>query len=171
MLSFFHTHDEITTHVTHFEHEFRNRRAAALFNKMRHDNHYQHFLWTSEWMKNEYPSPGFIFQFGKIEGALMWHRTRLGFPLGAVTIDSRMKDHVIQGRVETRAILFNLAVLLSPVLAFLATRRFAGMIGLKLDASAPSTLLQEAEQDGAGKSCGAIGTRRLGCLPRMVLIV
>jgi len=102
-------------------------------------------------MKKEYPTPGFIFQFGKIEGAFLWHRTRLGFPLGAITIDSRMKDHVIQGRVETRAILFNLAVLLSPVFAFLATRRFAVKIGLKLDASAPSTLLQEAEQDGAGQ--------------------
>lgn len=68
---------------------------------------YQRYLWTSEWMKETYPSYGFLFKIGEVEGALVWDRLRLGFPLGAITIDSRLTDKVVQGRVETGAIIFN----------------------------------------------------------------
>ena len=77
---------------------------------------YQHFLWTSEWMKREYPTDGFLFRRGQVDGALMWERVRLGFPLGSTTIDYRPGDNVVQGRVETHAIFVNL-VFLAPFAA------------------------------------------------------
>jgi hypothetical protein len=76
---------------------------------------YQEFLWTSSWMKDQCPSQGFIFRYGEVDGALMWRRVRLGFPLGATTIDSRVSDSVIQGRIETSAILLNLIIVGLPV--------------------------------------------------------
>jgi hypothetical protein len=88
---------------------------------------YQHFLWTSEWMKTEYPSSGFRFEVGHASGALMWNRTRLGFPLGATTIDSRLSDRVFQARVETSALLLNVLILGFPAcilfVFFTAVRR------------------------------------------------
>jgi len=72
---------------------------------------YQDFLWTSEWMMREYPSDGFLFRRGHVDGALMWQRLRFGFPFGSTTIDYRLDDQVIQGRVETGAIAGNLVIL------------------------------------------------------------
>ena len=62
-------------------------------------------------METEYPSPGLRFEIGHVSGALMWNRTRLGFPFGATTIDSRFSDGVVQGRVETSALLSNVLIL------------------------------------------------------------
>jgi len=76
-------------------------------------------------MKREYPSYGFLFKSGHIEGALMWNRTRLGFPLGATTIDARISDGVVQGRVETGVMLLNLLVV------GLATIGIAGIMFLR----------------------------------------
>lgn len=91
---------------------------------------YQESLWTSEWMKERYPSSGFLFRVGEVDEARMWNRLRLGFPLGAVTIDSRFSDQVIQGRVETGAVLFNVCVIGPPtcgaVIATLLMRRWSG---------------------------------------------
>ena len=77
-------------------------------------------------MKRTYPSPGFLFRFGEVEGALVWNRIRLGLPLGAITIDSRLGDGVVQGRVETTAVLLNVVVVGIPtavLLALVATYR------------------------------------------------
>lgn len=72
---------------------------------------YQKHLWTSAGMKAEYPSSGFLFRIGSIEGARMWNRVRLGFPFGAPTIDSRLSDGVVQGRVELIPLATNLLLL------------------------------------------------------------
>ena len=91
--------------------------VALLFPRFEKQGYsYQEFLWTSEWMKREYPSYGFLFKSGHVEGALMWNRTRLGFPFGAATIDTRLSDGVVQGRVETGAMLLNLLVVGLPII-------------------------------------------------------
>jgi hypothetical protein len=89
---------------------------------------HQEFLWTSEWMKTEYPTPGFRIEIGHTSGALMWNRARLGFPLGATTIDSRISDGVIQGRVETSALLFNVLLLALPACILCGFLTIAGRI-------------------------------------------
>jgi hypothetical protein len=108
---------------------------------------YQNFLWTSEWMKAEYPSSGFRFEFGRIDDALMWNRVRLGFPLGATTIDSRFSDHVLQGRVETTALLFNVLILGFPASILLGFLTVARRIRRSNDHNQ-----RRGEQDGGGNS-------------------
>ena len=115
---------------------------------------YQRFLWTSEWMKREYPSPGFLFRIGSVEDALMWNRVRLGFPFGATTIDSRISDGVIQGRVEIYAMGMNLILLGGPAVAlfsFIKLVRLVSVVEEKcfpVDASeAAATIFQSGEQD------------------------
>ncbi|MES2598903.1 MAG: hypothetical protein V4662_26460 [Verrucomicrobiota bacterium] len=69
---------------------------------------YQDFLWTSEWMKKEYPNEGFLFRRGQVKGTHMWERLNLGLPTGATTIDYLPSHKVIQGRVEVRPMIFNM---------------------------------------------------------------
>lgn len=59
-------------------------------------------------MMREHPSHGFLFESSKVDGARMWNRTRLGFPLGAVTIDTRLCSSVVQERVKAASIVLNL---------------------------------------------------------------
>lgn len=124
-------------------------------------NSYQEFLWTSEGMKHEYPSAGFLFRIGSVEGALMWNRVRLGIPFGATTIDSRLSDGVIQGRVEVHAMGMNLILLGGPAVAlfsFIKLVRLVSVVeekcfpaeGTEAESAASSLQRREDNMDAKG---------------------
>jgi hypothetical protein len=114
-------------------------------------------------MKREYPSPGFLFRVGSVEDALMWNRVRLGFPFGATTIDSRLSDWVVQGRVEVHAMGLNLILFGIPAFALFGFIKLVRLISLVEEkcfpgkgtggGSAPS-ILRRGEDDKDSKGGG-----------------
>jgi ABC-type phosphate transport system permease subunit len=124
---------------------------------------YQRFLWSSEWMKREYPSPGFLFRIGSVEDALMWNRVRLGFPFGATTIDCRLSDWVIQGRVELHALGMNLILLGIPAVALFGFIKLVRRVSLVEEKCFPNegtdtrstpSILRRGEDDEGARGCG-----------------
>jgi hypothetical protein len=78
---------------------------------------YQTSLWTAGGGGS---SSDFRFKSGDVTGLRKWKRLRLGFPSGAITIDTSPGDRVVQGRSETPAIFLNLVIVGFPTV-FLAT--------------------------------------------------
>jgi hypothetical protein len=74
-------------------------------------NTYQDSFFTTEGKidRNNDKIGGYTFKFGgTIEDIQHWERYRMGYPLGAVTIDHNQKAKITQGRIQTDAIIFNL---------------------------------------------------------------
>lgn len=72
---------------------------------------YQESLFTTKDKidRNNDKIGGYTFKFGgNINDIQYWDRYRIGYPLGAVTIDINKKAKITQGRIQTDAVIFNL---------------------------------------------------------------
>lgn len=78
--------------------------------KFRNGNSYQDRLFTTKGNldKGNFDLGGFNFKFGgNIKDIRYWNRYRLGFPLKATTIDHQVEAKIIQGRIESDALIIN----------------------------------------------------------------
>lgn len=74
-------------------------------------NTYQDSLFTTEGKidRNNDKIGGYTFKFGStVKDIQHWDRYRIGYPLGAMTIDRNEKAKIAQGRIQTDAVIFNL---------------------------------------------------------------